>query len=67
MIADKGLTPSFAFGNTATDADAYENGKINPINHRVFFQFTDAAHGGRRIEAYTELLSEFSALPTVCP
>ena len=40
---------------------------ISPLDHRVFYQFTDSAHGGRRIEAYGELLGEFGGLPLVCP
>jgi hypothetical protein len=67
MLAGKGLKPAWDFGNTETDAAAYENGGIQPKSHRIFFQFTDAAHGGRRIEAYSELLGEFGALPNVCP
>jgi hypothetical protein len=66
-LAGKGLVPTFAFGNTDTDAEAYENASI-PAAHRFFFQFTDTRFGGRRIEAYTELLGEFRALPSAtCP
>lgn len=68
MLAGKGLVPTFGFGNKDSDATAYENGKISPKSNRVFFQYTDSAWGGRRIEAYTELLPEFSKLPQVsCP
>lgn len=67
MIAARGLVPKWGFGNTASDADAYDNGKIQPLDHRIFFQFTDTAHGGKRIESYTELLAPFAALPSVCP
>ena len=68
MLARRGLVPAWAFGNTATDADAYANGAIQPIDHRVFFQFTDAAHGGRRIEDYGTLVPELMALPVAaCP
>lgn len=67
MLAGKGLVPAWAFGNTNTDADAYENGKIQPLKNRVFYQYTDSAHGGRRIESYNELLAEVTALPAVCP
>jgi phosphatidate phosphatase PAH1 len=58
--------PSYAFGNTASDAEAYETANAGPINHRIFYQFDDVAFGGRRIESYTELLEEFKALPSVC-
>lgn len=67
LIATKGLLPTFAFGNTASDAAAYFNAGINPDNHRVFMQFDDTVHNGRRIEAYTDLLKEAEALPSLCP
>jgi phosphatidate phosphatase PAH1 len=67
MIANRGLVPSWAFGNTDSDADAYHNGNIQPLDHRIFFQFTDSIHGGKRIESYTELLGPFTNLPNVCP
>lgn len=66
MIADRGLVPTYAFGNTASDADAYFNAGIMPDDHRVFIQFDDAVHKGRRIEQYTELLGEAGALAPVC-
>lgn len=66
MIAKKGLVPSYAFGNTESDAEAYFNAMVQPADHRVFIQFDDKVHGGRRIEQYTELLGEASALPAVC-
>jgi len=62
----KGMSPEWAFGNTDSDAEAYENGGIQPLDQRIFFQFDDAVFGGRRIEAYTELLAEVDALPAVC-
>lgn len=66
MIGDRGLVPTYAFGNTASDADAYFNAQVQPDDHRVFIQFDDTTHNGRRIEQYTELLGEAGALPTVC-
>lgn len=66
MIGDRGLVPTYAFGNTASDADAYFNAGIMPDDHRVFIQFDDTVHNGRRIEQYTELLGEADALPSVC-
>ncbi len=65
MLADKGLVPIWVFGNTESDAAAYENAGIAPLDHRVFFQYTDV-HGGRRIESYGELIDEFNALPDLC-
>jgi hypothetical protein len=66
MIANRGLVPTYAFGNTASDADAYFNAMVKPDDHRVFIQFDDTVHGGRRIEQYTELLGEAEGLPAVC-
>jgi hypothetical protein len=65
MLAGKGLIPTFVFGNTDSDAEAYDNAGILPLDHRVLFQFTDPA-GGRRIESYGELVDEFAALPDLC-
>jgi hypothetical protein len=65
MLAGKGLVPIFVFGNTESDAAAYDNAGILPLDHRVFYQDTDV-HGGRRIESYGELLAEFNALPDLC-
>jgi hypothetical protein len=65
-LAGKGLVPSYGFGNTATDAVAYENGKLLPLKQRVFFKFDDAKFGGRRIESYGELQAELDALSQVC-
>lgn len=67
LIATKGLLPTFAFGNTASDAAAYFNAGVGPDDHRVFMQFDDTVHNGRRIDAYTELLTEAEALPSLCP
>ena len=58
--------PSYAFGNTDSDAQAYENAGVKPLDHRIFYQFDDLLHSGRRIESYTELLEELEALPVVC-
>lgn len=66
MIGARGLDPTYGFGNTQSDGDAYDNEGIQPLASRIFFQFDDA-NGGRRIESYSELLSEFQALPSLCP
>lgn len=66
QLAKKGLLPTYAFGNTSTDADAYFNAMVKPDKNRVFFQFTDSAHGGRRIEGYSELFGEVAGLSLVC-
>jgi hypothetical protein len=64
-FAMKGLKPpTYGFGNTDTDAQAYHDAMVtNPI----FFKFTDSAFMGRRIEAYSEVLAEFGSLPSACP
>jgi hypothetical protein len=67
MLAAKGMTPEYGVGNTDSDATAYHTAGIDPLDHRIFYQFDDTAHGGRRIEAYGELLGEFGALPDLCP
>lgn len=65
MLAKKGLVPSFVFGNKASDGTAFDNAGVQPLDHRIFFQYTDV-EGGRRIESYEELLAEFEALPDLC-
>ncbi len=66
-LVGKGLAPAFAVGNTETDAAAYANAAIQPLESRLFFQFTDTVFGGRRFESYTDLLGEAEALPDLCP
>ena len=62
----RGFVPGWVFGNTDSDATAYDNAGIQPLDHRVFFQFDDPS-GGRRIDDYGELLGELGALPSICP
>ena len=66
LLKQNGLVPSFVFGNKVTDATAFDNAGVQPLDHRIFFQYTDVDHGGRRIESYEELLGEFAALPDLC-
>ena len=66
MLKQKGLVPAFVFGNKDSDALAFDSAGVQPLDHRFFFQFTDAEFGGRRIESYEELLAEFAALPDLC-
>ena len=66
VLEGRDLLPSWAFGNTVSDAEAYDTVGIDPLSARIFFQYTDAL-GGRRIESYAELLAEFEALGAVCP
>ncbi len=66
-LISNGFIVDWGFGNTDSDAEAFFLANLQPANQRVMFQYTDSAHGARRIEAYTELLSEFGALPNLCP
>lgn len=63
LLAQKGLVPTFAFGNTSSDSTAYVS-VVDPQN-RIFYKI-DGAYEGRRIEDYGELLPTFEALPAVC-
>lgn len=64
-LGARGIVPEWAFGNQPSDTDAYDGAGIQPIDHRVFYQLDDP-HGGRRIEAYGDLLDELGALPDAC-
>ncbi|WP_437281930.1 phosphatase domain-containing protein [Sorangium sp. So ce375] len=66
LFDGKELLPAWAFGNTATDADAYQSAGVMPPGRRVFYRFDDDTHGGRRIDDYGELLAEIDALPSLC-
>lgn len=66
-MTGKGLFVDYGFGNTDSDAEAFFLGNIQPASHRIMYRYTDGTHGSRRIEAYTELLSEFAALTNLCP
>ncbi|MBS2011854.1 MAG: phosphatidylinositol transfer protein [Deltaproteobacteria bacterium] len=65
MLAAHGMKVEWAFGNQPSDADAYDAAKIQPLDRRVFLRQTDP-HGGRRIEAYSEMLPVASALSATC-
>lgn len=64
MLAAHGHKIEWAFGNRASDTDAYDAAAIK-LDQRVFLRVTDP-HGGRRIEAYSEILPAISALPATC-
>lgn len=64
-LANRGLVPIWVFGNTDSDAEAYDNAGIVPLDHRIFYQFEDP-FGGRTIESYLDLVPEFEALDPVC-
>lgn len=64
-LAAEGVKITWAIGNTSSDQDAYEAAAIQPLDHRVFLRLTDP-HGGRRIEAYSELLPLTTAQAPLC-
>ncbi len=64
-LAARGLVPAWVFGNTDSDAEAYDNAGILPLSNRIFFQHEDPL-GGRTIQSYLELVDEFEALDPVC-
>ncbi|MEM9462979.1 MAG: phosphatidylinositol transfer protein [Myxococcota bacterium] len=64
-LAARGLRPAYVFGNTDSDAEAYDNAGIEPLDHRIFFQYVDS-FGGRTIQSYEDLVPEFEALDPVC-
>lgn len=63
MLAQKGLVPSWGFGNKTTDVAAYAT--ITPDDHRIMFRL-DGSIAARRIESYADLLPTFAALPAAC-
>jgi hypothetical protein len=63
MLAKKGLVPRYAFGNKESDSQAYAS--VQPAANRIFFKI-DEPFNGRKIDAYTELLPGFNALPALC-
>lgn len=68
VMKGRNILPTFAFGNTDSDAEAYDTAPISPLSNRFYYQYDDTAFGGRRIESYTELLGEFGQLPeATCP
>ncbi len=64
-VKSKGAAIEFAIGNQASDADAYDAANVMPLQHRIFFQLDDK-HGGRRINAWSELLGDFDQLAPYC-
>lgn len=65
LLQGHGHVIQWAFANQPSDTDAFEAAKINPLDHRVFLRVSDP-HGGRRIEAYSEIVPVITALPATC-
>ncbi|MDH5492059.1 MAG: hypothetical protein OEY14_08900, partial [Myxococcales bacterium] len=61
-----GYPPEYAFGNTATDAQAFLDGGV-PDGGRMFYQFTGDVLGGRHFEDYADLIPEARASGPICP
>lgn len=66
LKAATGLTPTYGFGNTETDTNAYEAGKITPAANRYFYKYMTDLKGGTYHDDYSLLASGFEALPVVC-
>lgn len=65
-IGDRlGYAPEYAFGNTATDAQAFLDGGVG-AEGRMFYQFADDVLGGRHFEDYADMIPEVEALGPVC-
>jgi hypothetical protein len=61
-----GHPPSYAFGNTLSDAGAYSNASIDP-GSRYLYQYTGDLLGGTYLASYADLLGPVSALAPMCP
>lgn len=59
LVANGRTKIEWAFGNMPSDAETYAAFVSDP-KRRVFFRYSDAAHGGRRIDSYAELLTDLS-------
>jgi hypothetical protein len=66
-LSAKGGALQWSFGNSDTDAQAYQNNNIQPVEHRIYIGIADPPGGGRVIQSYAELLAELEALPGCTP
>lgn len=57
LVANGRTKIEWAFGNMPSDAETYAAFVPDP-RRRVFYRYTDAAFGGRRIESYADLETE---------
>lgn len=64
-VVARELEASFSFGNTPTDAEAYDSAGI-PVDHRLFFQFDDIEFGGRRFDDYAAIRDELEQAADAC-
>jgi hypothetical protein len=63
-LAEQGAEIAYAFGNTATDGDAYDTAGVDP-EHQYYYRFDDDG-GGERIESYGEIAADLDAAQAVC-
>jgi hypothetical protein len=56
---------AWVFGNTPTDAAAYETTGLPP-ERRIFIAYDGDTRGGRTVKSWTDLAKEVTALPAVC-
>jgi hypothetical protein len=66
LKAATGVVPTYGFGNTETDTNAYEAAKITPASNRYFYKYMTDLKGGTYHDDYTKLVTPFEALPAVC-
>jgi hypothetical protein len=64
-VRQKRLVPWFGIGNTDTDAAAYATA-IPSANRRYFLAYSDDQNGGKRFEAYADLIKDVAQLPSLC-
>lgn len=57
LVANGRTKIEWAFGNMPSDAETYAAFVRDP-RRRVFYRYTDAGFGGRRIESYDEVLAD---------
>ncbi|MCA9631219.1 MAG: phosphatidylinositol transfer protein [Myxococcales bacterium] len=61
----KGFPVFYAFGNTASDAEAFASAGVAD-GQRLTYQFTDSSFGCTRFDDYSALVPTLSALPLAC-
>ncbi len=61
----KGFPVIYAFGNTASDAEAFASAGVAD-GRRMMYQFTDSSFGCTRFDDYSALVPTLSALPLGC-
>lgn len=59
LVANGRTKIEWAFGNMPSDAETYAAFVTDP-RRRVFYRYTDARFGGRRIDSYADLLADLA-------